>query len=207
MAAFPQGPLVSIATDLGLQRSIKKEQQFWAVGHTVQSHFHFTKKETAYLWISYYSNGKFDNNLSANAKSPATSPQEIAYKNSAEMRFKHFSLGWKHYFKGTYDMEEGWALYGYAGFGMMLGKVINKHPDAIDTSLYQLPVLSGTANFKRLTWDLGLGWETLIGGSAYFYNELRVWVPASDYPSTHLFVNRKAPLVASLNFGIRILFD
>lgn len=204
---FSQPVFISVVTDLGLQRSLKEGQQFWAVGHTAQLQCHFTPEESAYVWIAYYSNGKFENHLVANAKSSTTTPQQVAYRNNADMRFKHFSLGWKHYFKGAADLEEGWNLYGYVGFGILLGKVSNSHSASMDTSLYQVPVLSGTADFKRLTWDLGLGWETPIGGALYFYNEARLWVPASDYPSTHLFVNRKAPLVAMLNFGIRVLFD
>ena len=89
---------------------------------------------------------------------------------------------------------------------MLLGRVINTHSPAIDTSLYDLSVKSGKANFKRLTLDLGLGWEADLGGNIYFYNEARVWVPTTDYPSKYIFINKDAPLVASLNFGIRILF-
>jgi hypothetical protein len=186
---------------------MKKEQRYWAVGQTVHAHFHFTKKEGAYAWIAYYSIGKFENNLSATAKSTGTTPQQINYVNNAEMRFKHFSVGWKHYFKGDPEIEENWSLYGYGGFGLLLGRVINRHSTNVDTSMYNLPVLRGEANFKRLTLDIGLGWETPIGGTTYFYNEFRLWIPTTDYPSNHIFVNRRAPLVASLNFGLRILFD
>jgi hypothetical protein len=204
---FGQQTTFSVATDLGLQRSIKKEQQYWAVGQTVHCHFHFAPKEGAYVWISYYSNGKFKNDITANAKQPATNPQQVNYTNSAEMRFKHFSVGWKHYFKGASDIEEGWNLYGYAGFGLLLGRVINTHSVFIDTTLYNVPVRSGKANFKRLTLDLGLGWETPLGGDVFFYTEGRIWVPTTDYPSKYIFVNKDAPFVASLNFGVRILFN
>jgi len=204
---FAQRPAFSIATDIGLQRSIKKEQQYWAVGHTVHLHFHITSKDGVYAWISYYSNGKFNNDLTATAKSPTTIPQQINYRNSAEMRFKQFSLGWKHYLKGSSDAEKGWSLYGYAGFGLLLGRVINTHSVSIDTADYFVPVRSGKANFKRLTLDLGLGWEVPLGGDVFFYTEGRVWVPTTDYPSKYIFINRNAPLVASLNFGIRIFFD
>ena len=206
-SAFAQQSTFSIATDLGLQRSIKKEQQYWAVGQTVHAHFHFTPKDGAYVWISYYSEGKFQNDLTAIAKQPATNPQQINYVNNAAMRFKHLSLGLKHYFKGGSDIEEGWSLYGYAGFGLLLGRVINTHSVSIDTTVYQVPVRSGKANFKRLTLDLGLGWEVQLGGDLYFYTEGRVWIPTTDYPSKYIFVNKNAPFVASLNFGIRILFD
>jgi hypothetical protein len=62
---FAQHSTFSIATDLDLQRSIKKEQQYWAVGQTVHVHFHFTPRDGAYVWISYYSEGKFQNDLTA----------------------------------------------------------------------------------------------------------------------------------------------
>ena len=196
----------SIATDLGLQRSFKKEQQYWAGGHTVHAHFHFTPKDGAYAWISYYSVGKFSNNVTATAKSATTVPQQVNYVNKAEMRFKHFSIGWKRYLKGNCSIDEGWSLYFYTGLGILLGKVTNTHSVAIDTNVYKVPVRSGKANFKRLTLDLGLGWETPIGADVFFYTEGRVWVPTTDYPSKFIFVNKNAPLVAMLNFGLRILF-
>ena len=207
MVAFSQQPKLSISNDLGLQHSFKKEQRYWAGGHTIHLHVHFTPKEGAYSWISYYSVGKFSNDIMASAKLPATSPQQINYVNKAEMRFKQFSLGWKHYLKGAFNSEDKWNLYGYAGFGLMLGRVVNNHSLTIDTSLYNVPVRSGKANFKRLTLDLGLGWEVPLSSDIFFYNEARVWIPTTDYPSNYLLVNKNAPLVASLNFGIRILFD
>jgi hypothetical protein len=205
--ALPQHIPISLATDLDLQRSMKKEQQFWAVGQTVHIHLHFTGKDGAYAWISYYSNGKFDNNISAVAKQSSTTPQQIDFINSAEMRFKHVSIGWRHYFKGGAAIEKGWSIYGYTGFGLLLGRVINTHSILIDTASYSVPVRSGKANFKRLTLDLGLGWEAPIGGDIYFYTEGRAWIPTTDYPSKYIFINRNAPFVASLNFGVRIIFD
>ena len=203
---YCQRPGFSIATDLDLQRSFKKEQRYWAVGQAVQAHFNFSPKEGIYSWISYYSDGKFNNDLVASAKLAATNPQQINYTNNAEMRFKHFSIGWKHYFKGAYNSEDSWNLYGYAGFGLLMGRVINNHSVIIDSNLYNIPVRNGKSNFKRLTLDLGLGWEEDLGGNIYFYNEARLWIPTTDYPSKYIFVNKDAPLVASLNFGIRILF-
>ena len=207
ITGFSQRPVLSIATDLGLQRSFKKEQQYWAVGHTVHTHFNFTPREGLYLWISYYSNGKFSNDLTATAKSSSTNPQQKNYVNNASMRFKHFSVGWRHYLKGTYDVDGTWSLYAYTGLGLLMGCVDNTHSIAIDTSLYNVLVLKGKANFKRLTLDVGLGWEVPIGGDVYFYNEVRLWIPTTDYPSDHIFINENAPLVGSLNFGIRVLFD
>lgn len=196
----------SIATDLVLQRNFKKGQQFWGGGHTVQTQFHFTPKDGAYALVSYYTNGKFSNNVTATAKSPVTLPQQVNYVNNAVMRFKQVSIGWKKYLKGTFDIEEGWNLYGYAGFGLILGRVENTHSVAIDTSVYQVPVRSGKANFKRLTLDLGLGWEAPLGSEVFLYAEGRVWIPTTDYPSKFIFVNDNAPLVGMISAGIRILF-
>lgn len=199
--------MLSIANDLGLQHSFKKEQSYWAGGHTVHFHINFTPTDGLYTWISYYSEGKFSNDLTATAKLPAANPQQINYTNNAAMRFKQFSVGWKHYIKGAYNSQESWNLYGYAGFGLLLGRVINTHSVTIDSTIYSVLVRSGKANFKRLTLDLGLGWEKYLGGDVYFYTEARIWVPASDYPSKYIYINKNAPLVASLNFGLRILFD
>lgn len=204
---FAQKPNLSITTDFDFQRSFKKEQRYGAVGQTVQAQFSFTGKDGIYAWLSYYSNGKFHNDLAATAKSSTTIPQQINFVNHALMRYKHISIGWKHYLKGAFDNEESWNLYGYAGFGLMLGRIENSYSTTIDTTNYSVPINNGKANFKRLTLDLGLGWEKMLGSNVYFYTEARVEVPTTDYPSPYLFINRNAPLMASLNFGIRILFD
>jgi hypothetical protein len=204
--AFSQPVRVSIATDLGLQRSFKKGQQYWAGGHTIQGQFHFTPKDGAYVWVSYYTNGKFSNNVTATAKSITTVPQQINYVNNAVMRFKQISIGWKKYLKGSFDAEQGWNIYGYAGFGLLLGLVENTHSVSIDTAVYIVPVRVGKANFKRLTLDLGLGYEVPLGADIFIYAEGRAWIPTSDYPSKYIFVNDNAPLVGMFNVGIRILF-
>jgi hypothetical protein len=196
----------SIATDFGLQRSFKKDQRFWAVGHTVQAQFHFAPRDVVYLWMSYYTEGEFSNRLTATAKSPIVIPQTITYNNDASMRFKQFSVGFKKYLRGRFDAEENWNLYVYGGFGLVLGRVINAHNPPIDSNDYDLPVREGKANFKRLTLDLGAGAEYPIGADIFLYTEVRAWVPTTDYPSKHIFVNENAPLAGMLNVGIRILF-
>ena len=205
--SLAQPVLWSIATDLNLQHNFKKEQRFWAAGHTVQFQFHYTKHDGAYAGVSYHSVGNFTNHVTATAKSPFTIPSAINYTNEAKMRFKQISVGWKHYLKGWAGDEDNWNLYGCAGFGLLLGRVQNVHSTHIDTFLYHVPVLNGISNFKRLTLDLCLGWETNLGGAIFFYNEVKCWIPTTDYPSPYIFVNRDAPLVASIHFGIRILFD
>lgn len=204
--AFTQQIQFSLATDLSVLRSFKKEQRFWAVGQTINSHFHITQKDGAYAWLSYYSDGKFSNDLVATAKLATVIPQQINYSNKAQLRFKHISLGWKHYLRGTCDREWGWSLYNYAGFGLMMGRVINEHSIGIDINTYDVPVNSGKANFKRLTLDLGLGFEVPLGGDIYIYAEGRALIPTTDYPSKYLFVNNNAPFTGAANTGLRILF-
>ncbi len=207
VSSFAQKAHFSIATDFDFQHSFKKEQRYWAVGQTVQTQFNFSGKDGVYAWLSYYSNGKFHNDLIATAKSSTTNPQQISFVNNALMRYKHISIGWKHYLKGAFDNEGSWNLYGYAGFGLMLGRIQNSYSSIIDTANYSVPVNSGKSNFKRLTADLGLGWEIMLGGDIYFYNEARVEIPTTDYPSPYLFLNSNAPLMASVNAGIRIVFN
>ena len=206
LSTSAQPPQFSIATDIGLQRSFKKEQQFYAFGHTVQVQFHLAEKDGVYFWLSYYTNGKFSNNVIATAKSPLTIPQQLPYQNRAVISFRQFSVGWKKYLKGHYMIETGWNLYSYAGFGLLYGRVANSHSVSIDTSDYFLPVKTGEGKFKRLTLDLGLGTEFPLGGDFYLYTEGRLWIPATDYPSKYVFLNENAPLVGMFNAGIRILF-
>ena len=204
--AYSQPPQFSIATDVGVQKSLKIGQQFWAFGHTIQAQFHITEKDALYTWLSYYTNGKFRNSVTATAKDPLTLPQQVNYTNSAVMSFRQFSVGWKRYLKGQYNSESGYNVYVYGGFGLLFGRVENHHSVVIDTLDYQVPVRAGSAKFKRLTADLGLGSEIPLGGDFYLYFEGRLWLPASDYPSKYVFVNDDAPLVAMFNTGIRILF-
>ncbi|MBK8748951.1 MAG: hypothetical protein IPM04_14265 [Saprospiraceae bacterium] len=176
---------------------------FWAYRQTL---FHLTPKDGVYVWFVYYSNGKFKNNLTADAKSPLTTPQLVNYTNSARMRLKQFSIGWRKYIIGTPDAEKHWNLYGFAGFGLMFGKVQNTHSVVIDTALYNVPVRSGEGDFKRLTMDVGLGWEMPLGGDLFFYTEGKVWIPTTNYPSKYIFINNNAPFVATFGAGVRVLF-
>ena len=197
---------VSLATDLSVLRSFKKEQQFWSIGQTVHFHVHVTPRDGAYAWLSYYTRGKFSNQLSAAAESPLTIPQQVDFENKAEMRIKHLSLGWKHFLRGSSEAENGLNIYNYLGFGLMLGLVENVHSVNIDTSVYIMPVFSGRANFKRLTLDVGLGAELPVGADVFLYLEGRALIPTSDYPSQHIFINDNAPFMGALNLGLRILF-
>lgn len=196
----------SIATDLSLQRSFKKDQTYWALGQTVQSIFHLSPRNGIYVWFAYYSQGRFTSKMSATAKSPLTNPQEIHYIDSTRIQLRQFSVGWRKYLKGTPDIEEGWNLYCYAGLGLVPGQVQNAHSVPIDTFTYHVPVHAGKAGFKRLTLDLGVGVEVPLGAEFYFYTDGRVWVPTTDYPSKYLLVNNNAPLVGMLSIGVRVIF-
>ncbi len=204
---FSQKMQFSLATDVSLLRSFKKEQRFWAIGQTITGHFNFAPAEGLYAWLSYYSNAQFSNYPTATAKSSTTVPQQIDYMNRVQYHIKHFSVGWKHYFKGAYNIEEKWSLYGYAGFGILFSTVTNTHSVRIDSANYNIPVLQGKDNFNRLTLDLGLGYERPVGGDIYVYAEARAVLPTTDYPTNFLLVNESAPLTAAVNMGFRILFD
>lgn len=204
---FAQFPQVSFATDVSLQHNFKKEQRYSSIGQTITAILHLTGKEAVYTNFNYFSNGKFKNDLTATAKSSLTLPQQINYVNSGKMRLKHFSVGYRKYLKGTANAEKDWNLYAFAGLGIILGRIENSHSVAIDTVTYAVPVQSGKANFKRLTLDLGLGWEMPVGGDFFFYTEGRVWVPATGYPSNYIFVNENAPFAGMLNIGLRLFFN
>jgi len=200
---------ISITTGFSVQRSLKENQHFWAVGQDVIFNWHYTHRTGLYIAACYYADGKFKNELSATAKSPNTTPQEIFFTNNAEVRLKQLSLGWRYYLVGNAESEENWNLYGITGFGVIFGRATNNYSITIDTSLYNAPAqpASGTGHFKRLTIDLGLGWEIPVRGDVYFYAEGKVWIPTTDYPSKYLLANDNAPLMAIVTAGLRILIN
>jgi hypothetical protein len=203
---FAQFPRFSFSTDVGALRSFREDQRYWVVSHMTHLTFNFNPRDALSLWIGYTSDGKFHNDLVAGAKSSTTVPQQISYRNNAELRFKHFSMGWKRWIKGNFVLEEGVNIYGYGGFGLMMGRIFNSHDPFIDTILYNVEVSSGGDNFKRLTFDIGVGLETPIGNDLFLYGDGRVLIPTTDYPSKYLFVNNNAPFVAMLSLGVRIIF-
>jgi hypothetical protein len=198
----------SIATDFAYLRNIKKDQRYGSVGQTIYSQYHASPKDGLYGWISYFTPGKFTNQLKADAKSAATLPQQINFKNAAELRIKQYSVGWKHYFAGNAFEEKKINLYSLAGFGLMSARINNSYNTTIDTSLYTAPAnpLSGAGKFKRLTFDMGLGWEINIGANIYLYNEARFLFPTTSYPGKYLLINKNAPLILTANAGLRVLF-
>lgn len=199
---------VSSSTDISLQRNFTKQQRFWALGQNIVIDLHLTPRNGAYFTFCYYSPEKVKTPLLATAKATTTVPQQIAFVNRAKIRFKQFSTGWKHYLKGTNDAEDSWSLYSITGFGIIFGKAVNEYSVNIDTSLYNSPErpVSGEGHFKRLTLDLGLGWELPLGGEIYFYTEGKTWIPTTEYPSKYLFVNNNAPFAVMISAGFRILF-
>jgi hypothetical protein len=196
----------SICTDLSLLRDFTKNQQFSAFGQTVQFNFHFTKKESLYTWIAYYTNGKYQNDLTALPRYLSTTPPSVPYTSFSKIGYRQVSLGWKHYFKKSFDAQATYGIYGLAGFGLLFGRAENTFNKAIDTAKYRVQQLPGNGKFRRLTFDVGLGVEAPIGTGFYFYGELRTWLPASDYPSPYLN-NNDGPRVLLLNGGLRLLFD
>jgi hypothetical protein len=198
---------LSVATDVSILRNFNRQQKFWAFGQTVQANFHLNRKDAIYTWISYHTAGKFKNTFSATAKDPfVTVPPLVRYTSFSSLRYRHISVGWKRYLIGAYDSENMWNLYGYAGFGLLLGKATNTFSAAVDTASYKLnSPLPGEGNFKRLTFDAGLGAEFPLGTDIFLYTELRTWMPTTRYPSPYILNNHSVPAVAAVNLGIRIV--
>ncbi|HVE61634.1 MAG TPA: hypothetical protein VNA26_07440 [Chitinophagaceae bacterium] len=197
---------LSVGTDFSLLHDFTKNQQFTSFGQTVQFNFHFSKKQSLYTWIGYYTNGKYQNDLTALPRFLSTTPPSVPYTSFSKIGYRQISVGWKHYFKGGFDIQGSYAIYGLAGFGLVFGHVENTFNKTIDTSKYRVPQLPGSGKFRRLTFDLGLGIDVPIGTAFYFYGEVRTWLPASNYPSPYLY-NSDAPRVLLLNGGLRLLFD
>lgn len=198
----------SIATDVSVLRSLTKGSRFWAFGQTVQVQYHFSEKTTAYAWVSYYTAGHFKNQLSAIGIDSIASPPQLDLTTKGTLRYRQISVGIRHYFKGAYNNETTWNLYSLTGFGLLLMKAANTYNTTIDTAHYIVspPVLAGTKNIVRLTADVGLGIETVLGSGVYFYTDVRTWIQASRFKSPYLY-NNAVPRVIILSGGIRILFD
>jgi hypothetical protein len=198
-------PRLSVAADLSLMRNFSPKQKFWSLGETVQFDFHFNPRQTVYAWIAYYTPGKFRNNFTATAKGPAI-PPALPFAASATWRSNEVSLGWKHYFKGSFDDAGTYSIYSIAGFGLMFTKVENSFTPSIDTSRYATPLFPGRSEFYRLTIDLGGGAEFPVGGNFFLYGDLRTWIPTTRYPSPYLHNNKNVPLPFMISGGMRVLF-
>ena len=201
-----QYPRFSLGLDLGIERNFRKEQRYFTLHNTMHGDFHITKKDGVRFSFGYGSKGNFKNKLLAEAAVSSTTPQQLTYTNKATMRLRQITIGWKHYLKGEPVLEEGWSLYGTAGFRLLMGEVTNVFSTTIDTSQYLVPVKEGKANFKRLGLDLSLGWEKHLSADFYFFTEARFLVPSPGYPSEYLLVNDNAPFAGIFCGGLRILF-
>jgi hypothetical protein len=200
-------PKVSFATDVSVLANFSPGQKFFALGQTVQFNIHLTPRASFYTWFIYHSPGKFENEFTATAKSPTTIPSQVNYEVKGTWRLREFSMGLKYFFKGSYNAEYGWNLYGIGGLGFMFTRAENSIK-SLDTALY-VPAPTpkiGSGTINRLTVDLGIGGEIPLGGDFYIYGDLRTYLPASSYPSSFLHSNKNVPLPILANLGLRILF-
>jgi hypothetical protein len=198
----------SLATDASLLRNLTPRQRFFTFGQTIQGNWHFSKKESAYAWLSFYTNGKFKNAQSAIANDINTSPYQVDYTVTSTLRYRQISLGWKHFFVGSFDSESQWNVYGYAGFGLLWVQITNTYSQTIDTVAYhnRFYITPGDGRTNRLTFDLGAGTEYPLGTDLYLYAELRTWLNASYNPSPYLLDNN-IPKMLAANIGLRMLLD
>jgi hypothetical protein len=201
-------PRYSVSTELTLLRNFSPSQKFYAVGQTIQGNIHFSRKGSLYLLFDYFSEGKFTNTFSAGAKQQQTVPSAVSYEVTGRWRYRHYSVGYKHFFFGTFDGEETiWNVYGVAGFGLLYVKAANTFSQPLDTALYTVSApVQGEGEFNRLTFDVGIGVEKSVGGAFFIYGEARTWIPASDYPSPLLHNNEGVPRPLIISGGLRILF-
>ena len=199
----------SAATDISLLHNFDPQQKFTVVGQTILPQWHIDKKNTVYAWLTYHANGKYENTLIATAKSPATQPQTISFSNQSVMRLRQISFGFKRYIIGSFENLEKFNLYAAGGFGVMYGHASNTFDTYIDTALYtiQYNVVHGAGDFKRLTFDITGGVEFPVAYELFIYSEIRMYIPTTDYPSKYLLNNSHAPLLGSINLGIRIIFN
>jgi hypothetical protein len=196
----------SIETGLSGLHNFSPQQSFWAIGQTVEADFHFSPRHTAYASLDYYTEGKFKNDFVAVAKPPFTGPLRINYTATGRLTYRQISLGWKHYFKGSFNEEKNFNIYSMAGFGFLLGRVRNNFSVSIDTGLYRVEPTLGENKFRRLTFDIGVGAEQPLGGNFFLFAHSRLWLPASSHTSPYLSNQRDVPLAVMVSAGLRILF-
>lgn len=194
----------SVGTGLSGLRNFSPQQGFWAVGQTVRTVFHFSPKESAYAWLDYYTEGKFKNDFTATAKSATVSPQTLNYMATGRLTYRHISLGWTHYFKGSFSADKDVSIYGMGGFGFLYARVRNTAP--VDTTLYHAVPRQGNDRIRKLTFDLGAGAEQPLGGHFYLFADGRIWLPASSNTSPYLTNQQNVPLAFMVSAGLRVLF-
>ena len=202
-------PRFSLSTDVSVLHNFDSKQKFTVVGQTIIPQFHFDKKNTGYIWFTYHGNGKYKSTLNATAKSSSSFPQSFNFTNQSEMRLRQFSLGLKRFLKGGYDDLTKFNIYTTVGFGLIIGGASNTFPANVDTSLYYIQnnIMNGSGDFKRLTFDLGGGFEFPVSYEIFIYSEIRMQIPTTCYPNNYLLKNSNSPFVGTFNFGIRVSFS
>jgi hypothetical protein len=197
-----------IASDISVLRNTNKKYGFFSIGQNVRMEFkHPEYKLIPVFSFGYYATGRYSGTYTGTAKSPATIPATIQFKSNSTMRIQHLTMGGKYYFTGSYNAQDGYSIYGFAGLGIIFTRVGNNF--ILDTSLYKPPVspIGETANFNRISADAALGFELPLGADAFVYAEGRVMLPITDYPSRVLEVNTRVPLPVTVSLGIRVYFD
>jgi hypothetical protein len=199
--------MFSVGTDVSLLRNFSPQQKFWALGSTLSVNFHVAPKDGPYIWLSYFTPGRFTNTFTAVAKSPGTDPQIRNFVVGGKWNLRNVSVGWKHYLKGSFNEEYNWSLYGLAGLGLQFTKVQNDYKTAIDTALYTTNApASGLRNVYGWTADLGLGIEYPAAPDFYFFSDVRTWLPVGGKESPYFHRNEKTPFPFTIGVGFRILF-
>lgn len=199
----------SLATDASLLRNFDGRHTFTVIGQTIHGQWHMDQKSTVYAWLTYHTDGKYRSSLVATARSVTTLPQTISFTTNSQMSLRHLSIGLKRYLLGSFQKLEKLSLYGAGGFGLIIGKATNNFSMAIDTSLYtvQNNILSGSGEFKRLSFDITAGWEIPVAYEIFVFSEARIHIPVSGYPNNYLLKNSNVPFSGSVNLGVRILFN
>jgi hypothetical protein len=199
----------SLATDFSVLRNFDGQQPFTVFGQTLQGQWHVDEKNSFYTWFDYHSNGKYNSQLTATAKSVATQPQSISFTNNSEMKLRQLSIGLKRWLLGSYKKTDKFNLYGSAGFGLIMGTASNNFSLVVDTLQYRVQnnITSGTGHFKRLSFDITGGWEIPVAYEIFVYSEARIHIPTTGYPNNYLLKNTNAPFTGSINIGLRILFN
>ena len=202
-------PRFSFSSDISVMHNFDGRQPFTVPGQSIGLQWHPDEKYSVYSYFTYHLKGKYVSRLEARAKQPATQPQAFQFTNRSEMRLHHLSIGVKKYLTGSYRNNDKLTVYISGGFGLLMGEAVNNFSVAIDTSLYNVQdnVISGSGDFKRLSFDLGAGVEYPVGYAIFLFSEARILIPTTDYPSSYLLKNNNAPFLASFNIGVRILFN
>jgi len=199
----------SIATDFSVLRNFDGQQPFTVFGQSLQAQWHLDEKNSLYTWFTYHSNGKYNSQLTATAKSIVTQPRSISFTNNSEMKLRQLSIGIKRWLLGSFNKTDKFNLYGAAGFGLIMGRASNNFTMAVDTLQYRVQnnIINGSGDFKRLTFDITGGWEMPVAYEIFVYSEARIHIPTTGYPNNYLLKNTNAPFTGSINIGLRILFN